>query len=75
MLLFALATTLVYMGGLAALQHSCSSIPSVSNAAGSGIFGRAAFGESVVYLRCCMLSTLPSSAAILSGNCCTVGHA
>jgi hypothetical protein len=45
LLLFALATTLVYMGGLAALQHRCSYIPSVANAAGSGIFGRSAFGE------------------------------
>jgi hypothetical protein len=45
MLLFALATTLVYMGGLAALQHRCAAIPTPANAVGSGIFGRAAFGE------------------------------
>jgi hypothetical protein len=45
MLLFALATTLVYMGGLAALQHRCAAIPAPANAVGSGIFGRSAFGR------------------------------
>jgi hypothetical protein len=41
----ALATTLVYMAGLAALQYSCSYIPTVQ--ATPGIFGRSAFGEFV----------------------------
>lgn len=43
LLLLALATTLVYMGGLAALQQSCGDLPTVQRT--PGIFGRAAFGE------------------------------
>lgn len=38
----ALATTLVFMGGLASLQHNCGELTNLSQAA---IAGRSAFGE------------------------------
>lgn len=38
-----LATTLVYLAGLAALQYSCRYIPTVT--AAPGIFGRSVFGK------------------------------
>jgi hypothetical protein len=44
----ALATTLLYLAGLAALQYSCSFIPTVQ--ATPGIFGRSAFGELSAYI-------------------------